>query len=586
MRIPEREGATALIDEEGLSERLRHNLQSMSSGTQKSCDLGSTHRMRHTPSTSSLSSRKQQETEQAELLRGDVVACDGRLDSVSKQPLQTAGNDDDQQLKKCGNTASVSCACLTQNTKWLLQAAEAVFTPFSTPPDVLTEEPVGERRPLLLAALTWAIETEKAIFEGHPEKNEEAPIFLSRRESGLEQQWRTAFDLVRFLLARGASLRVPSEAGVLPLEFAIKNHSLRATALLLAAPQCYSAEREDLFPLRDRLTPLHLAAAENDLSLAALLLTKPCGGKLRQSSRCRECGSTAVAFSHTVEVPKGLSTSPAVSVELPLCRHCLANSRDTRGCTPAFYSCSHTMLRVLLDNGASPDSTSSNGDTLLHALVYNARRILSRNMVNKSSLLKSSESANDSVCSNCHCNECSDEDLPGVSAICRIILLLKRTSRASVSGGSSRERHAAPYHELCTKPEETAPLVDKRNAAGWTPLHLAASRGYLDVCTVLLDFGADPALRTKKKSLLAADLALRRKHWSTSKTLRRAADATRPLSAIGILRRLRRPLQHSSQNHPLLFVLILSVLGLICLDWQGVAAALQIYFPQVFGPLK
>ncbi|KAL8448354.1 hypothetical protein Emed_003884 [Eimeria media] len=423
------------------------------------------------------------------------MACEGQVDNVPR--LQAAGNDGEKQLEKYGDAEIASCARSSDNFQWLLQAAETVFPSSSTPPDVLTEEPVGERRPLLLAALTWAIETEKKIFAGRLEE-----------------------------------------------------------------------------------------AAENDLSLAALLLEEPSEGQLSHSTRCQHCGNTAVTFSHTLEVPGGPFDSLVVKAELPLCRHCLVNSRDTRGCTPAFYSGSHTMLGLLLDNGASPDAISTNGDTLLHALVYNARRILSRDMVNRRSLLKTSESADDDVCSSCRCNECSDEDQAGVSAICRIILLLKRASRASLPDGKLEDQQATPSHGAHAEAKETTPLVDRRNAAGWTPLHLAASRGYLDVCKVLLDIGADPTLRTKKKNLLAADLALQRNHKSTFKALRRAADDARPLSAVGRLRRLRTRLQRSSRNHPLLFVLFFSVLGLICLDWQGVVAALQIYFPGVFGPLQ
>ena len=120
-----------------------------------------------------------------------------------------------------------SCRLLASGNQWLLQAAELVFGSSSVPPDVLTEEPAGERRPLILAALSAAIEAEKRLL--HEATNRKLELESSRRQPNAadQQEWIYAYDLVRLLLARGASLRMPSEAGILPLEYTIKNHSLR-----------------------------------------------------------------------------------------------------------------------------------------------------------------------------------------------------------------------------------------------------------------------------------------------------------------------------------------------------------------------
>lgn len=117
---------------------------------------------------------------------------------------------------------------------WLLQAAEMVFSSPSVSPDVLTEEPVGERRPLILAALAEAIDIETSVKTAAKELTNETNSTLSECQKTLQRTYDEAFDLVRLLLARGASLSVPSEKGIFPLEYAIKKHSMRVCISLMA----------------------------------------------------------------------------------------------------------------------------------------------------------------------------------------------------------------------------------------------------------------------------------------------------------------------------------------------------------------
>ncbi|CDI82306.1 hypothetical protein, conserved [Eimeria praecox] len=122
------------------------------------------------------------------------------------------------------------------NNPWLLQAAEMVFASSSVSPDVLTEEPIGERRPLLLAALAEAIEVERAVQQAAEDlKLVEVNEAIYDCQKTLQNKLDEAFDLVRLLLARGASVSVPSEKGVFPLEYAIKKHSLRVSIVIRLA---------------------------------------------------------------------------------------------------------------------------------------------------------------------------------------------------------------------------------------------------------------------------------------------------------------------------------------------------------------
>lgn len=116
-------------------------------------------------------------------------------------------------------------------SQWLLQAAETVFGSTSISPDIMTEEPAGRRRPLLLVAVAAAIEKEAEFMKRGNEEalQQHASAFPTRKL--LQQRSDEAFDLVRFLLARGASLYMPSETGIFPLEHAIKKRSLRVCVL-------------------------------------------------------------------------------------------------------------------------------------------------------------------------------------------------------------------------------------------------------------------------------------------------------------------------------------------------------------------
>lgn len=116
-------------------------------------------------------------------------------------------------------------SCSMQLGQWLLQAAEIIFKPSAIPPDVLTEEPEGSRRPLILASLSWAIELEARLLQDKLYASHSSPDPAGEQKDINKQGFVTAFDLVRLLLARGASLNMPSEAGVLPLEYAVKKRS-------------------------------------------------------------------------------------------------------------------------------------------------------------------------------------------------------------------------------------------------------------------------------------------------------------------------------------------------------------------------
>ncbi|KAL8432599.1 hypothetical protein Efla_002831 [Eimeria flavescens] len=512
---------------------------------------------------------------QAQASRSGAKVDDGQSGDAVEDTSTRESCDSSVRLSDRRKAGSPPSTLPTNGPQWLLQAAETVFTPSTISPDVFTEELAGRRRPLILAALAWAVETEERLLQGSSVGDSGSPHSSGEKTRLDKQQWTAAFDLVRFLLARGASLRMPSETGVLPLEYAIKSQSLWATALLLSAAQCLSEEGENLFPLHHGLSPLHLAAAEDNLPLAALLLGEHSDVHMRKGTRCRECGNNGLHFKYGEENPSFPSSS-SVLVQLPLCRRCLVNSRDSRGCTAAFYSCSRAMLRLLLDSGVSFDSVSSAGDTLLHALVYNARRP-SRQTKNWTAPLTPCTT----VC-DCKCSECSGKNHTGAYAVCRITVLLQRVPLASATS----QRGVEESDEEGLPRTSPTPFIDRRNNVGWTALHVAAARGYTDVCKVLLGFGADPALATTKLNLLPADLALRRQHWSTAKTLRNAERGSRPLPSANFLRNVLEKFNHSRKEHPLLFLLSTSLLGLLCLNWEGAVAALKIYFPTNFGPLR
>ncbi|OEH75256.1 hypothetical protein cyc_06824 [Cyclospora cayetanensis] len=391
--------------------------------------------------------------------------------------------------------------------QWLLQAADAVFGLPSMSPDIWTEEPEGERRPLILVALAEAIQHEAKLRNEAREQQQEVddPLLLSK--TIIHQKWKKNFDMVRLLLAHGASLDKPSEAGVFPLEYSIKKHSMQATTLLLSASQCYTNDHQWLFPLPHELTPLHLASADNDLSLASLLLNGQPDGLSTINARCRKCSSTAVAFTYLPEAPSGLLPERAVRVQLPLCRNCLVNARDAHGCTSAFYSGSRRMLRLLLDSGTNLDARCRSGDTLLHALVYNAFRNVDPPATSLWDASKKLEEPRYAAPITCNCTECSGIRGSSAAALCRIGLLLERIQLRASNNGDTVLKNST----------EVQAFVNRHNKAGWTALHIAAARGYSDVCRVLLELGADASLRTMKRKLTPKDLALLRNHHETAR---------------------------------------------------------------------
>lgn len=133
------------------------------------------------------------------------------------------------------------------------------------------------------------------------------------------------------------------------------------------------------------------------------------------------------------------------------------------------------MLRLLLDSGTPLDSRSSTGDTLLHALVYNARRfafpttdctINLPGMINEASYTR---------CVKCKCPECQGTTPSRAPAVCRIVLLLERIEDNSAKSIiDDKSEGLSKAHAF----------VNVRNKAGWTALHLAAARGYSDICRV------------------------------------------------------------------------------------------------------
>ena len=262
--------------------------------------------------------------------------------------------------------------------------------------------------------------------------------------------------------------------------------SPQAAALLLAAPQCSDRRCKGRFCLPDGLTPLHMASASNDLALAALLLKEDAAAELQQASaRCHCClGSAAVAFACTPPAPEGLQPTRSVSVKLPLCRACLVRARDDRGCTAAFYCGSRSMLRLLLDSGSPLDSCSSSGDTLLHALVYNARRFVDSDPAISIQAAREEEETEAAAAEGpsevvCMCRDCGGpQGSPRGSALCRILLLLQRVqSQASIS--------SSPTETRTSTTKTVAEFINTQNQGGWAALHLAASRGYSDVCKVI-----------------------------------------------------------------------------------------------------
>ena len=256
--------------------------------------------------------------------------------------------------------------------------------------------------------------------------------------------------------------------------------------MLLAAPQCSDRRCKGRFCLPDGLTPLHMASASNDLALAALLLKEDAAAELQQASaRCHCClGSAAIAFACTPPAPEGLQPTRSVSVKLPLCRTCLARARDDRGCTAAFYCGSRSMLRLLLDSGSPLDSCSSSGDTLLHALVYNARRFVDPDPASSIQAAREEEETEAAAPEGpsevvCMCRDCGGpQGSPSGSALCRILLLLQRVqSQASIS--------SSPTETRTSTTKTVAEFINTQNQGGWAALHLAASRGYSDVCKVI-----------------------------------------------------------------------------------------------------
>lgn len=273
----------------------------------------------------------------------------------------------------------------------------------------------------------------------------------------------------------------------------------QGVALLLSSPQCAESPDErspinyqnhgGLFPLPRGLTPLHLAVAYDDLALTALLTRKP-SANVANFGVCQKCHKTPGA---TLELPS-LRKSSLLQVRIPLCFGCMINAQDTRGYIPLSYACSSEVVQLLLKHPETNlRSVSNKGETLLHVFVANFKKKPSPALRRKQRLYFSEY------------NEYSlsatlgERDIVGPSSAStdgleRLRLILAAFLASSVgknkgdciSFKSPEEQGAEQLkkRKQDLSNSELSKFVNSRDWRGWTALHVAAARGYTEVCSV------------------------------------------------------------------------------------------------------
>lgn len=208
-----------------------------------------------------------------------------------------------------------------------------------------------------------------------------------------------------------------------PSQFVLCWLFVQATLLLLAHRSCSSALS---FPLPSGLTPLHIGISEDFWVLNHVLLhhsTPPLTCSIcrrhpseQWSSSCHPSPRAGGSAGQNKE--QGDSRVPA----LPYCARCLVNLGDTFDQPPLFFCRSREAFTQLLSRGANLFRISTQGQTVLHAFVYNYAR-------------------NKSMCEQKHTR--SKDVTSGVPSVCPYCSGRTHVERRVFSVG---QKETIPYH--------------------------------------------------------------------------------------------------------------------------------------------
>ena len=264
--------------------------------------------------------------------------------------------------------------------------------------------------------------------------------------------------------------------------------------------------------LSEGLLPLVLAANNCDVDTCKVLLRL--GARLDGSS-----GAVSRETPLSISVRAGLEDAVAtlialgsdVNVTVDCCSERLSADafRLYPGSTvlqSAVFRRNLRIIRQLLDAGADVNRADCSGNTALHLACLDADERAADTIAVLLSLNRGSRAAcrrTDIDASNCHGQTPLMLAAGRSSEIVR--MLLKERPSPIIEAKDRRHKTALHYAAEAGLEDATLMLLragchvdgsKAKNAQSITPLHVAAYSGKVHICRVLLDFGANPLLRT------------------------------------------------------------------------------------------
>ncbi len=308
---------------------------------------------------------------------------------------------------------------------------------------------------------------------------------------------------VLLMLGRGAEINLVDCTSQTPLHVASAKGQASTVRLLIERGADLSARASN------NCTALHLACIKGDLPTVCLLLD--CGQDLNARSEHNEtplhfaCDRGNAAVAHWL-IEKGADVNAA---------------DDKTRESPLLYAVTQqleTVVRALLERGASPRIRSPDGMTLLHAACERGNASIARMLIAKGAyinaaggekrrsplfmtLASSSEECFDLLLANgadvriCNVDESTLLHIAVCNCNERFVRLILRRDPGQVH---IRNRHKqTPLHFVGSSASIARLLIDKgaklnvRDNLQQTPLLIACGLGHMAVASVLLDAGAE-----------------------------------------------------------------------------------------------
>jgi len=270
-------------------------------------------------------------------------------------------------------------------------------------------------------------------------------------------------------LEAGVDIEIRGRDGITPLHCAAKKGNIGATNLLLQAG--LNIEIQD----NSRMTPLHWAAYNGGFKVTELLLHK---GAFLEARDCY--GRTAL---HMVTA-SALNTNTKIEVIQLLADNNADINAKARDGSTALHTATNrgqeAVVRRLIDNGADKDARDSWGQTALHRAAYGGDEAIIRFLFEHHTDKDVKDNSGNTAL---HIAACSETTV-------RLLLELGFDKDASNCFGQTAFYIAVMNNDKAVVRQLLKVGADPdKDSGGWTPLHVAARNGDVDLVQLLIEQG-------------------------------------------------------------------------------------------------